>query len=95
MGDIDEPDDVQIRVRDGAAVWLAVEQETVLLDLEHGAYLGLNRAGSMLWPAMVQGAKMNALVEMLSEQAGISQEQARRDVSAFVAACRQRDLLLQ
>lgn len=82
-----------IKVREGAAVWRELDGETVVLDLEHSTYLGLNATGTLLWPAMVDGASTERLVDLIVDRFGVGRQQASADVAAFVAECRRRRLI--
>lgn len=82
-----------IKVREGAAVWRELDGETVLLHLESSLYLGLNKTGTVLWPAMVAGTTRDELVARLVDAYGVEEEHAARDVDAFLDACRQQGLL--
>jgi hypothetical protein len=83
-----------IKVRDGAAVWRQVDDETMLLALDSSMYLGLNHTGTEVWPMMVNGATREELVERLVSLFGIDAERAAADIDAFVAACDEHDLLV-
>lgn len=83
----------RIKVREGAAVWRRIEGETVLLDIESSLYLGINDAGTVLWPVMVRGADREELVELLASTYGLEEPQAASDVDVFVEACRSHRLL--
>lgn len=82
-----------IRLRQGAASWREIEGETVLLDLENSVYLGLNAAGTTLWPALAEGATRADLVDRLTAAFGIDRTVAEADVDAFVESVRERGLL--
>ena len=82
-----------VKVRDGAAVWRKIEGETVLLALDSSMYLGLNRTGTELWPMMVQGTTHAAMTEHLIDTFDVDAQRAAEDVMAFVASCRERNLL--
>lgn len=84
---------MRVKIREGATVGREIDGETVLLDLESSVYLGLNRTGTLLWPAMVAGTTEDALAEALVDAFGISADQAAADVAAFVTSCRARGLL--
>jgi hypothetical protein len=83
----------QIKLREGAASWREIDGETILLDLDSSKYLGLNRAGTVLWPAIVHGASRDELVARLMAEFDLESDRAERDVDAFIAACRERRLL--
>jgi hypothetical protein len=82
-----------IKLRQGAASWREIDGETILLDLDTSKYLGLNRAGSALWPAIVHGSTRDELVSRLATEFDLETDRAANDVDAFVAMCRQRNLL--
>lgn len=91
---MDEADEQErFTVAASAAVWREVDGETVVLDLRHAEYLGINPTGSALWAALVNGANLQDLVAVLTDRFGAPQEQARRDASAFVLSCRERGLV--
>ncbi|MEO8692733.1 MAG: PqqD family protein [Acidimicrobiales bacterium] len=83
----------RIKLREGAASWREIDGETILLDLESSKYLGLNRAGTVLWAAIVRGSDKTQLAERLVSEFELEPEQAARDVEAFISACRERNLL--
>ena len=83
----------RIKLREGAASWREIDGETILLDLESSKYLGLNRAGTVLWPAIVHGSSKDELTQRLAAEFELDPDQAARDVDAFIAACRERNLL--
>jgi hypothetical protein len=83
----------RIKVREGSAVWRQIGGETVLLDLDSSMYLGINDAGSTLWPVMVRGTDRSELIELLRSTYDIDDARAAADVDAFVTACREHDLL--
>lgn len=65
----------------------------VILDLRSSSYLLLNRTGATLWPALQTGATLAQLAQLLVEHFKVSDDVARHDAEAFVAALRSRDLL--
>lgn len=82
-----------IKVRDGAAVWREIDDETIILALELSRYLGLNRTGTRLWPMLVDGTTRAAMAEHLVAAFGVSEQRAVVDIDAFVARCQQHNLL--
>jgi hypothetical protein len=90
----DKPVAERIKVRDGAAVWRQVEDETVLLALDSSTYIGLNRTGTQLWPLMIEGTTRRELVDLLMSHFDVDAAQATADVEAFVDACDEHGLLI-
>lgn len=85
--------DCRYKLREGAVVWQQVDGETILLDLAASTYVGVNRSGSALWPALADGATRQELIERLRQVYGASEEQAGMDVDMFLGSCRGRGFL--
>ncbi|WP_369140379.1 PqqD family protein [Modestobacter versicolor] len=83
----------QIRFRPGAVSWREADGEVIVLDLRTSDYLGVNRAGSVLWTAIAGGTTEAALVDALQEAFGLDRARAESDVAAFLADARSRDVL--
>ena len=83
----------RLKLREGAASWREIDGETILLDLDSSKYLGLNRAGTVLWPAIVHGSSREELIARLVTEFDLETVRAASDVDAFIAACRDRNLL--
>lgn len=82
-----------LRLRADAVHWRRVEDEIVALDTRTSMYVGANPSATLLWEALTGGASRESLVGLLRERYGIDIEVAERDVDAFVADLRHRDLL--
>jgi coenzyme PQQ synthesis protein D (PqqD) len=82
-----------VRLRQTQLAWREVQGEVIALDLSDSAYFALNRAGAFLWPMLDDGAARAELVEALAARFGIGSDAADRDVAAFLAALRARNLL--
>jgi Coenzyme PQQ synthesis protein D (PqqD) len=83
-----------IKVREGAAVWRQIEDETVLLALDSSTYLGLNHTGTVVWPLMVDGTTRDEMVNRLVSRFGVNAARAAADIDAFVDACHEQGLLV-
>ncbi len=82
-----------IRVRPDVE-WREVEGRIVAMDVRTADCVALNRTGTRLWSAVVEGTSVEQLATALVEAFGLEEEAARRDVDAFVEALRARDLLV-
>jgi hypothetical protein len=82
-----------LRLRADDMSWRAVESEIVVLDQRDSTYLAVNRAGSVLWPLLAEGATRSELAAELVERFGIDQVRAEADVDAFLEFLAGRDLL--
>lgn len=82
------------RVREGAAVWRRIEDETVVLALDSSLYLAMNPAATELWPMLIDGATRAELASRLQTVFGIEKAQAEGDVDAFLDVCDDHRLLV-
>ncbi|MFL5884724.1 MAG: PqqD family protein [Thermoleophilaceae bacterium] len=73
--------------------WREIDGEVVVLDRRQGRYLAVNPSGAVLWPALVEGATEETLVERLLSRYAVDREKARRDVGAFLDWLGERGLL--
>lgn len=92
-GNLASVDQAIARLKSDAVEWRLVEGEIVALDLRDSVYLAVNSTGATLWPLLVDGSPPERLVDSLVATYDISRAQAREDVSSFLAALRERDLL--
>jgi Coenzyme PQQ synthesis protein D (PqqD) len=83
---------LQIKAED--VVWREVGEELVVLELSTSTYLTLNGTAKHLWESLADGATLDGLIESLADHYRITEDQARADVEAFVAALTDRGLLL-
>ena len=83
----------RLRVRADALEWREVDGEIVALDLRTSLYLAINPSGTVLWPALVEGASREELIDLLSKEAGAPQETVAADVDGFLAELAEHDLL--
>ena len=65
--------------------WKALEDETVVLDLQGSRYFSINATGTLLWPLLAEGATRAQLLEAVTGRWGVLPTDARRDVDAFCA----------
>lgn len=86
-------DEPRLRLRSQQLEWREVEGEVVALDLRQLRYLGVNRSGAVLWPALVEGATRAELVELLVARFDVDPRQAAADIDAFLSVLADRQLL--
>jgi coenzyme PQQ synthesis protein D (PqqD) len=82
-----------LRLRPGALDWREVEGEVVAFELRTSTYLGVNKTGASVWPALAEGATRAELVARLEEKFGVDRARAEKDLDAFLETLRERDLL--
>ena len=83
----------QVKLRAEGVVWRQVGDEVVLLDVDSGRYLSVNRTGAILWPLLMSGCETTRLVDELVERYGVSEEQAKEDTGRFLASMREMGIL--
>ena len=84
---------LQLKIDD--VVWREVEGELVVLELSTSLYLTLNGTAKLLWEALSGGATTGALVEVLTREYDIGEDQAMSDVEVFLQTLTERNLLVQ
>lgn len=82
-----------VRLRAEAVDWREVDGEIVALDRASSVYLAINSSGAAMWPALVGGATIDELVDVLVARFEVEPPQARADVEAFVGDLAERRLL--
>jgi hypothetical protein len=87
----DQP--LKLRLRSGEIAWREIESDVIVLDLRTSRYLSLNRSGARLWRVIAGEVTFDDLVDVLINEFGASPDVARSDLSAFISACQERDLL--
>jgi hypothetical protein len=91
----DELSETIYRLAATGVEWRVVQDEVLAVDLEGSEYLGVNRAGTVLWTALAQGARREALVERLMDAEGVDAARAEHDVEQFLRELRERGLLTE
>ena len=86
--------DTRFTLRRERLDWRMVEGEVVVLDLARSEYVAVNRTGSTLWRLLDEGATQDELEAQLAHHFDVSTSRAAADVSAFLDALRDRDLLV-
>jgi Coenzyme PQQ synthesis protein D (PqqD) len=72
------------RVRTDELNWREIDDEVVILDSSRANYLAINGAGARLWPALLAGATLEQLADLLVEVYEIDRPRATADAQRFV-----------
>jgi hypothetical protein len=56
-----------------------VGDETVILDLEAGAYFGLDAVGARIWVLMGEGKTLSEICDVMLEEYEVSRDELERD----------------
>lgn len=86
-------DSVRHQLRAVDVAWREVDGELLVLDLRTSGYLSINATGKELWSRLLDGATQDELATALVETHGIDEQQAHRDVGAFIDLLHDRQLL--
>ena len=82
-----------LRVRPEAVHFREIENEIVAVDVAGGEYFTVNRAGTELWPVLLEGTTVERMAARLDQRFGLGAERAQADAAAFVEALDARGLL--
>jgi hypothetical protein len=81
------------RLRSDELDWRQIDDEVVILDGRGANYLAINGTGARLWPALVEGATVEQLADLLVEAYEIDRARATADANQFVAALSEQGLM--
>ena len=70
-----------------------LDGEMVLLNLTTGVYFGLNESGTAMWKLLAELKNPSRIVDALAEDFQASRLQLEEDLSAFLAALREKGLI--
>lgn len=70
-----------------------LDQEMVLLNVETGKYFGLDSIGTRIWELLTNGADEEGIIASLLNEYEVDPVQLRRDVSEFLNALRDKNLV--
>jgi hypothetical protein len=70
-----------------------IDEQTVMMDIEKGSYLGLNRTGSRIWSLLAEAIAISELCDRLTAEFDVSREQCEQQVMDFLGSLLDRGLL--
>jgi hypothetical protein len=79
-------------IRDGV-MFNRVGGELVLLDLDHGTYLGLDPVGSRFWDLITSEATFGGAVDTMLGEYDVTREQLERDLEELLAELQKHELV--
>jgi hypothetical protein len=80
-------------VRSSGITARALDDQVVVLDLETSLYLNVTGAGAVVWPLLVAGTTLDAMVDAVLEVYDVEPDVARADLLTFLADLGERKLL--
>ncbi len=72
-------------VRTNNALTTPVEEELVMFDTEAGKYYGLNEVATAIWNRLQNPQTIGSLINSLTAEFEISEEQCRKEVRQFLS----------
>jgi hypothetical protein len=76
-----------------ATISTAVDDETVLLDLDTDMYYSVNSVGAEIWADIQEPTQLQMLREMLTETYDLSTAEAEADLVAFLESLTEAGLI--
>jgi hypothetical protein len=70
-----------------------VGEETVILDLDRGAYFGLDPVGARIWQLLTEGKTLAEVCATMLVEYDVSSEDLGRDVLSLVEELRAKQLI--
>lgn len=70
-----------------------IEGETVILDLKHGTYFGLDAVGTRIWQLLVEHGRVLPAFEALLTEYDVDEGTLRADLTELLSQLRDKDLL--
>jgi hypothetical protein len=84
-----------MRLRTDGVTWQEIDGELVILDLQRSVYLTTNQTGAVLVGLLKDDLTEPQLVDGLQAEFSVETDQAARDVEAFLATLREKQLLVE
>jgi hypothetical protein len=72
-----------------------IDDETVMMDVEKGAYYGLNNIGSAIWDALEEPKTISNLIDVLTKKYEVSSEECEKDITPFIEQMTKAELLIE
>ncbi len=83
-----------VQRKDGQLLASEVGDELVMMDLESGNYISLNRMGHIIWQQTAQPVKVRDLLHYLTERFNVTEEQCAVDTFTYLNNMCQQNLLV-
>jgi hypothetical protein len=83
-----------LKLRGTDVHWREIDGEIIALEARGSRYVAANRAGTVLWRALLGGTTREGLADELVRAYGIDRERAVADADRFVDALAEHGLLV-
>jgi hypothetical protein len=82
-------------IRNGDVFEASLDETMLLLNSETGRYHGLNPVAARIWDILAEPVDEATIITRLVEEFAVSPEECGRHVTSFVAALRERGLIVE
>lgn len=72
-----------------------IDDEVVMMDVDKGAYFGLDSVGSQIWEELAEPHSLDALAEKLTQTYEVSVEQCKQDIAPLLEQMVESNLLVE
>ena len=72
----------------------SINNETVMMDIESGQYIGLDPIATRIWQLIEQPITFDTLCTTLTDEYEVSPEQCKIDVTMFLEKSKQANLIV-
>ena len=79
--------------RNSDLIGAAIDDEMVMMSVEHGQYYGLGGVGPRVWELIEQPQTMDQLVDQILEEFEVEREVCEKDLTEFLAQMEQLGLV--
>jgi hypothetical protein len=83
-----------LSVRDSGVIHERLDDEVIVIDLEHGMYYALVGTAADIWTSFTRGAPVEAVAATLASGYGASLDEVRADVKRFTSQLEAAGLLV-
>lgn len=86
--------DSQVRIKDDV-LFQELQGEAVLLNLNTGAYFGLDQIGTRIWQLLQDDGALSRVMEVILEEYDVPPDILAQDLVELVRQMKQQDLLVE
>jgi DNA-directed RNA polymerase delta subunit len=69
-------------------------EETVMMDINNGDYLGINSVGTDIWNLLNEPISVQDLIKKLLELYDVSEEECATEINSFLSRMNQQNMLI-
>ena len=86
-------EDTQV-VRTESLLSTELDDETILMSIEQGAYYGMEQTARRIWALLAEPRKVSEICGQLAQEYNVEPDQCRQDIIAFLEELQQEGLVV-